>query len=622
MRYTKHQIILFVGIFLASFTTSYSQSVTYTKEKLLPIAKSATVNFNEIEDPYLVSIANLEAPSVSGNSKKKHITALKEEIAQRYPRSEKAITKIRDDALPPTIEIGFLGNSTSPGIPLDNTLATNGEQVLSAINFHVAVKDTDGGVLKNFSLNQFAAQAGIQGTSFDPRLIYDLESDRFILVMLNGFSSDDTHVIIAFSETADATENWNVYRLEGNVNDNTTWTDFPMISVTATDLIITGNLLRDGETWQEGFDETIMWQIDKEKGYTGEDITPTIFKDIEYEGFRIRNLCPAESADGTLESNCYFLSNRNFSMESDSFFLVELTGGVDDTDTELIVNLVQTDQPYGAPPNAEMRTNVLQTNDARVLEVFRLGDELQFVGNTRNLDNNKAGIYHGHIRDISSDPIGTLTHIIGDTFEIGYPGISYTGVESGDSDAIISFNHSSVERDPGVSAMYYHPEDGYSDMIEVWKGSGYVAMLNGSVQRWGDYAGSQRDFSNLGSCWISGFYGSPSLLNFPWVAKLNRPTEFVDVVNVNEFSSSMNVFPNPVSNRFVLEFDIPQKSKNIAVSLINNNGQIVSDLLNTVITKSGLTQFSFDKSNMNAGMYYIRVNIDNQTIVSKQLIIK
>ncbi len=35
-------------------------------------------------------------------------------------------------------------------------------------------------------------------------------------------------------------------------------------------LFITGNLLRDNSGWKEGFKQSIIWQIDKWKGYNGE----------------------------------------------------------------------------------------------------------------------------------------------------------------------------------------------------------------------------------------------------------------------------------------------------------------------------------------------------------------
>jgi len=599
-----------------------AQQVSYERQLLPKTKKLTSINFGDIEDPYAVALVNQEAPSVSGNSRKAHIATLKQEIDQRYPKNDSQQATTRDDALPPTIETGFLGNSTNPGIPLDNSLAMNGDQIISAINFHVAVKDPEGGVLKNFSLAQFAANVGIQGTTFDPRLLYDPEADRFILVALNGFSSNMTNIIIAFSDSPDATETWNVYSLTGNPNSNTTWTDYPMITVNETDLIVTGNLIRDGETWQEGFDETVLWQIDKQNGYDGVDLTTILYQDIAFDNTSIRNLCPAESSDEDLEPNTYFLSDRNFSFESDSFFLVELTGGINDPNTALTIELLQSDIPYGVPPNAEQRVNQLQTNDARVLEVFHHNNELQFVGNTRNMTNNKAGIFHARVMDLTGSKETTLHHIIGEDYEVGYPAITYVGTEEGDRDVIINFNHSSPDKDPGMSAMYWHPDQGYSEIIDVWNGSGYIAMLNGTLQRWGDYSGSQRDFNDGSACWISGFYGAPSLINFPWVAKLRKPTGSLDTDNQEIVKSTLNVFPNPISSRFQVEFEIPQGSKEINISLVNNNGQLVSELLSTVVTKYGETIFSFDQSNLPKGLYHLLIQVDQHQIVSEKVIVE
>ena len=609
---------------LALFSITYvsGQQVSYHKENLPSISKIASINFNDIEDPYSVSLVHQEAPSVSGNSKKGFIASIKEKVSQLHPKNDERVATTRDDALPPTIEAGFLGNNTNPGIPLDNTLAMNGDQIISAINFHVAVKDPQGNVLKNFSLAQFASQVGLSGTSFDPRLLYDPEADKFILVMLNGFSSTNTDIIVAFSATGDATGIWNVYSITGNPNNNTTWTDYPMITVNTTDLIVTGNLIRDNETWQAGFDETVLWQIDKQNGYAGEDLNMVLYKDIEYDGISIRNLCPAESSDEILEPNTYFLSDRNFSVESDSFFLVELTGGINDDQTALTIELVQSDLPYGVPPNAEQRVNQLQTNDARVLEVFYHENELQFVGNTRNMTNNKAGIFHGHVMDLTGTKETTLQHIIGENYEIGYPAITYVGTEDGDRDVIINFNHTSPDKDPGLSAMYWHPDQGYSEIIDIWNGSGYVAMLNGTLQRWGDYSGSQRDFNDGEACWISGFYGAPSLINFPWVAKLRKPTGSVNTLDNDKIETPVSVFPNPISSRFQVAFDIPQGSKKINIALINNQGQLVSQLLDTNVSKYGKTQFSFDQSNLTSGMYHLIIQLDQKRVSSEKIIVE
>ena len=417
---------------------------------------------------------------------------------------------------PPEVINGFSGSITEDvGVPLDNHLAMNGGQIVSALNSQIAIKSDDGDDLVGFSLDQLAMELNLPDRFFDPRLLYDTEADRFIMVFLHGSDSDVTNIVIGFSNTNDATGEWSMYELTGNPNGNNTWTDYPMINVTKTDLIITGNLIFDNQPWQTGFDETVLWQINKSSGYNGASLESILYQSITFEGFNIRNLCPVESADEILEDNCLFLSNRNFSVENDTIFIVELTGGIDDPNTEIIINVAKSNVPYGVPPNAEMFFGELQTNDARILEAFYLDNEIQFVGNTRNLTNNLAGIYHGRIFDVRGAQEVTLEHIIGPDFEIGYPGITHTGIETGQMDAIISFGHTAKNLNTGVSAMYFDPVLGYSDIISIKEGQNYIGIIQGPVERWGDYAGSQKDFSDPGTCWISGFYANQMRNNMP-----------------------------------------------------------------------------------------------------------
>lgn len=616
----KNHTLTFCLLFLASFL--FGQKVNYKKERLNSIKKLGVVNFSKIDDPYFVNLRNLEAPSVSGNSYKSYLASLKEDIKVKYPPNSNVVISQRADVDPPEMINGFSGSITEDvGVPLDNHLAMHGGQVISALNSQIAIKTEDGEDLVGFSLDQLAMELNLSDRFFDPRLLYDTESDRFIVVFLHGSDSDVTNIVIGFSTSNDATGDWNMYELTGNPNGNNTWTDYPMINVTKTDLVITGNLIFDNQPWQTGFDETVLWQINKESGYNGTNLESILYQSITYEGFNIRNLCPVESADEILESNCLFLSNRNFSIENDTIFIIELTGGIDDPNTEIVINVAKTDQPYGVPPNAEMFFGELQTNDARVLEAFYLEDEIQFVGNTRNLTNNLAGIYHGHIFNVSGNQDATLEHIIGPEFEIGYPGITHTGIESGERDAILTFGHTARNINTGVSAMYFDPEFGYSDIISIKEGQNYIGIIQGPVERWGDYAGSQRDFSDPGSCWISGFYANQMRNNMPWVVKLARPRIETSVKDIEQVDN-VNVFPNPVSERFTLQFEVPGDVKKIDVLLFDQQGKLVDKLMSSRLVKSGLNEFSFETSNLNSGMYQLSVVGSNNTIVNKSLIVE
>lgn len=615
--------LLFSFLFGAIISTCFGQSGNYKKESYGAIEKVGTINFSEINDPFLTNLVNLEAPAVSGNSAKAFLAQIKEEIVTLYPPKKDVRINTRSLVQPPEIINSFAGSITQDiGIPLDNHLAVNEGQVLSAMNSQIAIKTVDGEDMVGFSLSELASELNLGDRFFDPRLIYDTEAHRFIAVFLHGSMSNQTNIVIAFSNSNDATGDWNVYELTGNPNANNTWTDYPMVTVTKTDLIVTGNLIYDDEPWQTGFDETVLWQISKANGYNGDALETVLYKDIQFDGFNIRNLCPVESADELLEENCLFLSNRNFSVENDTIFIVELTGSIDDPNTELLIDVLKSDVPYGVPPNAEMFFGQLQTNDARILEAFYLDNEIQFVGNTRNLDNNLAGIFHGRILDVDNLREVSLQHIIGPDFEIGYPGISYTGVEVGDRDAIITFGHTAKRLDTGISALFYDPIQGYSDIITIKEGENYIGMISGPLERWGDYAGSQTDFEDPGTCWISGFYANADRDNMPWVVKLSRPgmetsstSKVVDDLNIN-------VFPNPSSNRVKVQFEISEGIKHIDIHLFNQEGKLVKKLMRSINVKSGMNEFSFDVSSLNSGIYQINVVSTGEVVFSKSIVVE
>ena len=284
--------ILSLFLFLIGTNVGNAQ-VTYNTSQL-KIEKKNTINFSSIDDKYLAESVNLEAPSVSGNSYKHYLNQLKEGIEKTQDESFKTKQQANRGANVPVVSKGIELSGLSVGIPLDNHLAMNEEMVLSVGNFYVAVYDTSNTKLKVVTLQSFAVAAGISAQSFDPRVLYDTESERFVLVFLAGFESTNTHIVVAFSQTKDPTGDWNIYEITGNPNEAEEWTDYPMISITKNDLFVTINLLKDDSSWQTGFLESIIWQMDKQSGYDGSELVITKWDDVNFNGKSIRNLCPLE----------------------------------------------------------------------------------------------------------------------------------------------------------------------------------------------------------------------------------------------------------------------------------------------------------------------------------------
>jgi len=597
-----------------------AQEVKFDKTSYAGIKKQATVNVSSLEGKYLPSLIHLEAPSVSGDSYKAFLAQQKEKISKLYPKSDAPLASKRSSVNPPEVIRVYPVLNIQTGIPIDNHLAMNGEDIVTAGNFYMSVSNPVGQFSARFTLDEFADAAGITGQPFDPRLAYDPQEDRYIFTFLAGSNSNNTSIVFAFSQSNDPTGDWNIYTLPGNPNLLSQWTDYPMIALTNDYAFLTINLLRDNESWQLGFEETIIWQMDKASGYAGENLDVTRIDGITFNGQNIRNLCPTESATESLFDDMYFISNRNFAVEADSFFLVKVDPMASTPDEQLEIELVQSDNPYGAPPNARQIQGFFQTNDARVLEAFRLGDEIQFVGNTRNIDNNQAGIYHGIIEDIKDPQEVKLNHFIGEDFEIGYPGIAYTGETPADRDAIIAFNRTSATEFPGVSAMYSIPEEGYSEIVELGRGNNFVNMLASDIERWGDYLGTQRDYNDPKTVWIAGLIGVGNAINAPLVCRVERPEQPTGTTETKIQEEVAHVFPNPHVDRVSIEVNVPPMTNAITVNLLGLNGQKIDQIYASNLVKSGKNSFSFTTENLAKGTYLVRILLDGKEYETKKIV--
>lgn len=597
------------------------QSVTFNKTKYAPIKKIGEVDVSTLEDEFLGHLEYVEAPNVSGNAYKMHLADVKKEVAAKYPRNDKTIPTLRGDVNPPDILEGYKISGINVGSPIDNHLAMFDKYIVSAGNFYMAISNSTGGIFKTFTLNAFGGAAGINAQPFDPRLVFDPINERFVLTFLAGFDSQNTDIVIAFSETEDPRGKWNIYSLPGNPNGLDQWTDYPMLAMTNDDIFLTINLLKDGESWQLGFIETIIWQIDKSTGYDDLDLAVTKWDGIQYGGQNIRNLCPAESAVDYFD-DMYFISNRNFAIDNDTFFMVKLAPNAT-AGEEITVAPILSDNTYGAPPNAIQPQGELQSNDARVLEAFRHNDEIQFVGNSRNPTNNRCGIYHGIIADINAPDGVLLNHIIGNNFEVGYPGITYTGDGFDERDAIINFNHTGLTRDPGTSAVYSIPDYGYSPIVETAKGENYVDMFPAAaVERWGDYCGSQRDFDNPDEVWVAGYIGNTNRANAPFIRRLRRPSIQTGTNDNTAPVASVKTYPNPTIDRFTVDIDLPTRANHILVTLNDISGQLISNLYESNHAKAGQNRLSFNSNTLTSGSYIVKVLLDRDEVINKTIIIK
>ena len=533
-------------ITILCLTISLGMAQTTYKQHQISIKKSHTFKPSTAKPDFNAKLLNMEAPSPDGDSYRAFLMRQKIKSRKLFPVQENVSpSKSKKTAAQPILGKGFSKYTTlvngavvdySGGIPNDNALAvSNDGMVLSGVNSVIWAYDlnTDTTVFNKHIMSLRSVGNGANSNNyFDPKLIYDPEADRFILVFLRNNTPATSAFIICFSSTNNPEDDWYVYEIPGNPLNNNRWTDFPAISITKDEVFLTGNLIIPNVSWQVGFDGSVIWQLNKQDGYNNADsLRNKLFSDIRFDGKYTRNIHPVRGLDN-ISPRQYFLSNRNFDLTNDTIFVMEITGTLENS--QLQIGMGKTSPNYGVPPNGRQAdtdlsdpTKGLQTNDGRVLGAITNGDEwIQYVSTTVNPATGFAGIYHGTITNPMSAQQSISGIIIGDSVrDYAYPNIAFTGNEDCDIETIIGFDFASPNHFPGVAAIYYGNDNSYSDVIHFKDGLNFADAHSDSYERWGDYFGIQPKFNEPGTVWTTGYFGMSNNENGTWFQELTSPDD-------------------------------------------------------------------------------------------------
>jgi len=95
-----------------------------------------------------------------------------------------------------------------------------------------------------------------------------------------------------------------------------------------------------------------------------------------------------------------------------------------------------------------------------------------------------------------------------------------------------------------------------------------------------------------------------------------------NVLSVNSFDSveSFTMHPNPAATEFYFNFTL-SKSSNVSVTLMNMNGQIVSQPINKQKLNHGNHRLEIPVDSLNSGIYFAKIKI-NDTVLTKKVLIE
>ena len=576
--------------------------------------RGATISPEHITEDYHPNIQILEMPHPSGREMRK-----REALSARKASANDTLVPL-GLAQPPVVNQSFSGNPWDFRTPNDNHLAISNEgKLVSVINSLIYIYDTEPTVrIRNIiSLAAFAQPLGFTESKYDPRVVYDPVADRFVIVYLNGSLDSTSRIIIGFSKTNNPVSGWNLYALDGNPVSNNTWSDFPNIGLSSDELFVTFNTFLNGSVNNSGFVESTIWQINKQDGYNGDSLRTRYYPGMAHQGKPYFNITPLQGGDGPYGPGMYFISNRNLSPGSDTFFLFHINGTMLSNPLPT-VQVLKSDIAYGIPPGGHQPIgDTLDTNDARILSGFYQSGHIQFVGNTEVGRTGLAGIYHGIIPNAANPTV--KLNIIGDTvLDLGYPSMAYAGALAGENNSLITVNFSGPATNSGNAALYFDKLGNYSWLHEVKSGETPVNILISTMERWGDYTGIQRKYNQPGTAWAAGSYGRNNV-HHTWISKLVSP-ELTGIEIPGTPRINAVVYPNPATDHLQVRFTMVESAR-LNIALYSLDGRLVQVLMADAI-KPGTHLFSCSVAPLPSGIYFLTATDPNGLAVFTRKVVK
>lgn len=520
---------------------------------------------------------------------------------------------------------------TGSGTPNDNSIAVgNDGKVINVLNTNVRIYNEAGTPIKFWNLDNMAqgnnnlGGIGVLDRTYDPRVMFDPWFKRWMILFMQGTTDKTSYIVVSFSTSEDPTKPWNVYKIPGKPINDTVWSDYPIVSQTKADLFFTVNLLANGSSWEEGFREAIIWQIDKERGYNGDTLTKNLFHNLKHQGISIWSICPVQNEPVPFDYNDnYFVSVRPYAESNDTVFLHRIVNTQRSGNAYYELQVLKASEKYGFPPSALQPTAgfKLRTNDARVLSAIRTGDRIQYLQNSRNFKTEQAHLMHNIVHNPQNNPQITSNLITHDSLEFGYPAIASAGKEPGDPAALITTVFSSSKHYPGTGCIYVNRYGEYSNYQKLKTGTSTInySFIPAGEQRWGDYEGIQRKYNEDGVYYLVGSYGKTGNM-FAYIARVK-----INDDNAKDPLQSVRIFPIPSKDLYVeLNLMEGDESNNIyTLTLVDMAGKQAGNTMNMVLHR-GVNLLRVDANAFAPGLYVLQVTKKDQKkpIVSKKIVIE
>jgi len=431
-------------------------------------------------------------------------------------------------------------NASSLFIPADPAGAAGPEHVVSVTNVSIQFHDKSGtplldsvagGDVTGISLASFFAALSPANPTFDPKVIYDQDAGRFVVVTLElqdvflGDASDASRILLAVSDDSNPLGAWYMVAVDSKVTIGVdSWADYPGFAVDEEAVYVTANMFgffTSGAT----FTGNRVWIFDKFTGaggglYGGGTATVSLVNPVPVGGFEgttqpahIFGTAPTVPNVGTWFVYFSGLSNGSAEFLQVSRLDNPVGPGVLTLSGPFFLNLGDIDDLSGEIPDAPQlgTAETVETNDRRTLNAVWRNDGLYTVATIDpKTGDTDAGQATAHWIEVDTTIPGTP--VLADQGNIGGEDIAvgthtfFPSITVNDSDDLaIGFSASA----PTIYPSSFYTTRTATDAAGTTTGSATLALgldyyirtfdstpacdTPAASNRWGDYSGMATD---------------------------------------------------------------------------------------------------------------------------------
>jgi hypothetical protein len=198
---------------------------------------------------------------------------LQTESLQMGPTPGVQIAESGPELRAPSVGVGFESMDYNDGggsVPPDPELAAGPNHLIAVVNVAFAIYDKSGTALIGpVSAESYFTVSPCTSGLYDPNVLYDEESDRWIIAYDQGGQTSTGGYCLLASQTADPTGLWNQYFFP--FNDATAWLDNPHAGVGDNFIFVGGNYFAMPPS--SGFIESKIHAFNKTNLYAGNPVT-------------------------------------------------------------------------------------------------------------------------------------------------------------------------------------------------------------------------------------------------------------------------------------------------------------------------------------------------------------